>query len=94
MNSTIKYYKIANRILNLLLEMMTVEEFLSLNKSFVNNEEEEKMELEGQEKKSGFQMWLENMIANTGKHSNRINKYVKGTYWIEHLKRVENPYMY
>lgn len=55
----------------------------------MNNEEEEtKMELEGQEKKSGFQMWLENMIANTGKHSNRINKYVKGTYWIEHLKRV------
>ena len=43
------------------------------------------------ERKTDFEKWLKSMISSEERHILRVQKYLKGTYWIDHLYKRDNP---
>lgn len=92
MNQTVRHYKMANRLLRGVLACTSFSELMELNSKFSlpNNGSESFSDFN--EKKSGLERWLENMISSGTKHTKRVEKYIEGTYWIEYLHKQENPF--
>ena len=70
MISTVKLYKMGNRILFSLLKQTTFNDLVSLNKKLHFETGDSADEIN--EKKSGLVKWLESMISFEQKHSTRL----------------------
>ena len=43
------------------------------------------------QKETNFETFLKTMLIYTEKHRTRIEKYIRGSAWIDHLHHLENP---
>lgn len=78
MNSTVRHFKAANKLFIEVLRQKKLKGLVAMNRSFSLGQGVEEI---GQ-KESDLERFLSNMLMYTEKHYGRMEKYVRGSYWL------------
>lgn len=87
MNSTAKHCKIAQRVLNYLFRIISIDKFLEFRKKFEIKQKKIKKisNDENQKKKKEFDELIEIMISYSEKHLNRTQNYIKKSFYLDFM---------
>lgn len=89
MTSTVKNYRSAENLFLTLLKTVKLAKIMELEKDFTltRNKKQDLDDLAS--RKSDFEEFLEKMEIFTEKHLNRVQRYIRGTYYLDHLNQKE-----
>ena len=85
LNTISRYFKIANKILNLVLGNLTIDEIFELQGKYHEEKAKGGAERDGFNKKeSDFEDLLARLVGYNENHGKRLDSYHKKSYWMDY----------